>query len=300
MKNPIPPAYRRPTNQFVLGFFVSWMIAITRGHIPENQTYLVAVLTFLPIGFLVGKKETRPLLAAVLWNLGGFIVHGIFFVTGQPAMWPYTFPLLSAAPACACYLGIRLRKREKSLPIWIGMTVLLLVHSYVVMRWWFPMNLFNSYDQHVKTAVADIPLTGLSSADARLPLPGKKVMVIDFWSTSCGACYRLKPEIQSLARKWQGDPRVGFISVASAYYDSLPDVRAARYLHVGDTSAITEYFDGSGELARRLAPEGCPVIALVDGQGVARLLHGAYDPATENVYHEAMDDRISSLLAESR
>jgi thiol-disulfide isomerase/thioredoxin len=305
MKNPIPPRYRRYVNQFVWGFFVAWAIAITRGHIPDNQTYLVGVLALLPIGFLIGKSEPRPLLTAVLWNLGGFIVHSAFFSTGRPDMWPYTWPLLSVAPACACYLGIRLRQSLFSpgwqRVIWSGLTILLLIHSYIVMRWWFPMDSFNSYDQHIQTAVADIPLTGLhDSSDARLPLPGKQVVLIDFWNTRCGACYRLKPEIQALARKWQADPRVGFISVASALYDSLPGVRAARYLHVGDTTAIPEYFDASGELARRLAPEGCPVIALVDGQGVARLLHGAYDRATENVYREMMDDRISSLLAQGR
>lgn len=296
MKNPIPQKYRRRISQFVVGFFVAWAIAITRWEIPDNQTYLVAVLVLLPIGFLIGKRETHPLLAAVLWNLGGFFVHSAVFVTGRPDMWPYTWPLLSVAPACACYLGIRLRQGGSLIPLWAGLAVLLLAHSYVVMRWWAPMNSFAFFDQHVQTAVADIQLTDLDGATVTLPPAGKEVMVLDFWNTNCGVCYRLKPVIQSLARKWQGDARVGFASVASAYYDSLVDVRAARYLHVGDSTAMAEYYDNSGELARRLAPEGCPIIALVDGQGVARLLHAGYDRATVNVYPEMMDAHISSVL----
>jgi thiol-disulfide isomerase/thioredoxin len=284
--------------QFTYGFFVAWAISLTRGYIPANQTYLIAILVLLPIGVLIGAQETKPLLAAALWNLGGFVIYSLIFMTDDSAwMWPHTFPLLSLAPAAACYLGIRLRQGGRLMPLWGGLAALLIAHGYVAMRWEIPLRLFDSYDARMQTPVEGIHLTALHGEDVQLPIPGKQLHIIDFWNTGCGACYRLKPEMQALARQWQDDQRVAFLSVSSAFYDSLPKIRAARYLHVGDTTAIPEYFDQSGELAKRLSQEGCPVIAFVDGNGVGRLVHSGYDRATAGVYRARMDAHIAAMLA---
>jgi thiol-disulfide isomerase/thioredoxin len=282
---------------FVLGFFLAWMISITQFWLPTSNTYLIATLALLPIGYMIGRREDSPLLTAVLWNIGGLIVHGGYFLSGQYYMWPFSFPLLSLSPTVACYLGIRLRKRDLPLPLGIGLTSLFVAHGLFFCFWLMPRHLFNYYDHPLHTPVSGITLTGLHGPDTQLPMAGKSVVVIDFWHTRCGACYDLKPEMQAMARQWQADTRVQFISVASAHFDSLAGVRASRYLRVGDTTALPEFFDGSGLLAKKVVPAGCPVVALVDGQGVARLLHRAYDRGTAGVYRQLMSAHIEDLLA---
>jgi peroxiredoxin len=116
-----------------------------------------------------------------------------------------------------------------------------------------------------------------------------KVLLVNFWATSCVACVAEMPQIASTHQKFKAR---GYDTVAVAMdYD-----RPAAVAHFAQSRALPfgVAFDKSGELARAFGDvKLTPTTFLIDKQGrIVRRYLGAPDFA-------ALDKLIDDLLAES-
>ncbi len=274
---PIHPMSR--SGQFVLGF-VLMTVASIPNHIWHYGYHPIGVvLVMSAFGWLVGKRVHTPLASAVWYNLAGL-----------------SFPFFSILGTFTLWMGAMARQGRLSAWAFAGVNVSLLILGGILAAYTLPTDLYLSNTRYPAVDARGIPLQGLNTPDIEIASGSKAAYVFDFWNTRCGACYAAKPHLLAVANKWAGDSRVLFGSVSSSYFDSLPAVLEAEYLHVGAPLSIPEYFDSTGRLAALFAPAGCPVIALVDAEGHAVLAQAGYSEMVAPLYEKWLDRRIREML----
>lgn len=193
-------------------------------------------------------------------------------------------------------LGIETRQATAHRGKWMIGIALWLVLAASYLWWGIPPICYYKRDVPISVPINDIQIAGIGRDSLRFADLQGKVIILDFWNIRCAYCYDMKPEMLALATQYKNDPRVHFASVASAHYDSLPDVMEAEFLEIGHPASMPEYYDHTGELARRLAPAGCPIVTFVDQRGVAVLSHHGYDYVTRRVYRDLLEKQLLSML----
>lgn len=112
-----------------------------------------------------------------------------------------------------------------------------------------------------------------------------KVVIVDFWATSCGPCVAELPRIKALYDQWhlRGFEVIGIsLDEDKTVLENFVRQRALPW---------PQYFDGRGwknTIAKRYKIEAIPQLYLIDKQGRLRDLDGDYDLAV----------KIERLLAE--
>jgi thiol-disulfide isomerase/thioredoxin len=288
---------RRRIVQFFLGFVWMYLLALPNIYLTANYFLFFIVLGMFLAGFGWGARETTPIWSSIFFNLAGMLVNVFSIFDGNWHMLPNTVPLHFVAGSLAAYTGIVLRKQQAVRPALFGVVGSFIIGTVVLGYYAAPREAFLYGNEYMNFLSAGIPLQGIERPDMTLPIPGKKVVVLDFWSTKCGACYELKPEITKLAAAWENDPRVQFLSIASSYFDKVEKVKEADYLSIGSKELVHDYFDVTGELAKQVATQGCPVLAFVDAQGRIRLCHRGYSQTSYPVFIDYVDREIKNMLA---
>lgn len=113
-----------------------------------------------------------------------------------------------------------------------------------------------------------------------------RVMLLDFWATWCGPCNAELPQIQHLAKRFQGEPLV----VLSVSIDKNSSEWRAFVNHHGMT--WPQYWDGDGKLADSFGVRMIPHYFTIDAQGIMR----SEDVGSGN----DIEGRIAKLLAQAR
>jgi thiol-disulfide isomerase/thioredoxin len=127
-----------------------------------------------------------------------------------------------------------------------------------------------------------------------------RVVVIDFWATWCIPCQHELPELERLARRFAGDPRVAFYAVDVPLSDT-PDAqgdtpqRALAFLRQ-QGFRIPLAYDAGGQAASALHAHGLPTLLVLDRAGRVRLRHVGYTGAED--LSETRARTIGDLLAE--
>ena len=121
--------------------------------------------------------------------------------------------------------------------------------------------------------VPDLPFTQIDGSQHRLADLKGKVMVINFWATSCSTCVREMPEIVATHRKFEAQ---GLETLAVAMQYDPPAAVAAiaerRRLPFGVV------IDNTGTIARSFGElRGTPITFVFDRQGRAATRDGSPD-----------------------
>ncbi|AYL94214.1 TlpA family protein disulfide reductase [Mucilaginibacter celer] len=95
-----------------------------------------------------------------------------------------------------------------------------------------------------------------------------KVVLMDFWFTGCGACLKIKPELEKIEKLYQGKDVV-FISVGldKSKTQWLSSVRQNKYSTRQSKNLFTESQAFNHPIARHYNITGCPTLILVDRNG---------------------------------
>ena len=132
------------------------------------------------------------------------------------------------------------------------------------------------------------PLAGTDLDDKPLALGDDrgKVIVVQFWSTSCGACLKMVPRERELVARLSGKP-FAFVGVNGD--DDRSVARATR-----DRSAVTWpslwLRDGLDSVAGRWGIHTMPTTYLIDSRGIIRF---------KNLSGDALDKAVASLVDEA-
>lgn len=129
------------------------------------------------------------------------------------------------------------------------------------------------------------PFSFVTLDGQRISLDGLagKVVLIDFWATWCGPCREALPHIQSLAKKFEGQPLV----VLSISLDKDDD----KWRDFVEKNGMTwmQYRDGStGRIAAQFGVTGIPATFTIDADGVLEDQH---------VGDASIDGKIKKLVA---
>ena len=137
-------------------------------------------------------------------------------------------------------------------------------------------------------AIPDVSVGATAPATEAVDLDGKKVtlaghrgkvVVLDFWHTTCGPCIRMVPRANALVKELKGRP---FVQVGVSVDPSREKVRAflerteMPWAHwwVGGTSRALEAWD----------VEGYPTVYVIDHEGVIRHRRVGFDAATDDLH----------------
>lgn len=116
-------------------------------------------------------------------------------------------------------------------------------------------------------------LAGKATDGAEVSLAGLqgKVVVLDFWTTWCGPCRKLVPELKELVASQDGKP---FALVGISCDEDLSKLTA--YLGENPLPWTILHDGGQGPIAKSYGIEYYPSIFVIDKKGIlrARDLHG--------------------------
>jgi thiol-disulfide isomerase/thioredoxin len=130
----------------------------------------------------------------------------------------------------------------------------------------------------------DIKFKSLDGADVDLSRMTNKVVLVDFWATTCGPCVAEMPKVKAVYEKFHGH---GFEVVGINLDDSEASVR--RFIRQ-KAPPWPQYFDGKGwenKFAVRYGIFSIPTLWLVDKHGKLRTTEARF----------GLDRQVESLLA---
>ena len=113
-----------------------------------------------------------------------------------------------------------------------------------------------------------------------------KVVVLDFWFRRCGWCVRAMPQIQRLARTFEGQPVV--------VLGMNVDADRADAVHTIDAMGLDYPNLAAIGIPETYGIRGYPAVVLIDRDGIVRHLHTGFSPTL----HDDLADRIQTLLGD--
>lgn len=144
------------------------------------------------------------------------------------------------------------------------------------------LNRINSFDKPIS-----VKFKALDGREVDLGNMRDKVVLVDFWATTCGPCVRELPEVKAAYDRFHGR---GF-EVIGISCDTDKN-RLERFLKK-KKYPWPQYFDGKTQLDNKFTQafgiDGIPDLFLVDKTGRLRF---------DNVNVSSLDEKISKLLAE--
>jgi thiol-disulfide isomerase/thioredoxin len=102
-----------------------------------------------------------------------------------------------------------------------------------------------------------------------------RVVLLEFWKTTCGPCRIWKPVFEKLDQRYASKG----LRILSIDTDETPKL-AAEYLKTHPTT-LKVFADPSGSAQRLLAQKAQPAMALFDGDGVLMWTAVGFGPTTE-------------------
>lgn len=276
-----------------------WGLSILGFSMYQTLPYGASVLAYLAAGLFFGKSrlESVRFWGSIPFVAPMYIAMGLSYFLENPFCWPTIFPILPMSAHVSYLIGIETRQATApNKKRWMIAGIVWLSLAFTYLWWGIPQIVFYRRDVPISVPINDIQIAGIGRDSLRFSDLQGKVIILDFWNIRCAYCYDMKPEMLALATQYKNDPRVHFASVASAHYDSLSDVLAGEFIEIGHPASMPEYYDHTGELARRLAPAGCPIVTFVDQRGVAVLSHHGYDYVTRRVYRDLLEKQLLSML----
>lgn len=241
---------------------------------------LVTAALFFAAGFAFGRFGALGIALGGVLPIVGLALGGIAFAS---LVWAGPIVVVAAAFAFA---GAAARDRRGAAIAAAGWLVLLFAGRPLIGA----VTSMLSTDR-VARPVAPFVLTTAERAVPSSELRGR-VVVLAFWATWCEPCAIELPELAALADRYRGDPRVALWWINAGRGDDTLALaqRFAAEQHV----ALPLAFDGGG-LASRLGFDGLPALAVLDADGVLRVVHRGYDRS--EALAARLGDEIDALVS---
>ena len=136
--------------------------------------------------------------------------------------------------------------------------------------------------------IPDVSVGARAPATEAVDLDGKKVtladhrgkvVVLDFWHTTCGPCLRMVPKANALIKEMKGRP---FVQVGVSVDPSREKVRT--FLEKTEMPWAHWWVGGMSRALEAWDVEAYPTVYVIDHEGVIRHRQVGFDPATDQLH----------------
>jgi len=134
----------------------------------------------------------------------------------------------------------------------------------------------------------DFALRSADGSNLRLSEYRGKIVLLNFWTRSCGRCREQLDQLEQLHRAYGGEG-VTILSVAIT-----DDAHHVDEILSGMKLSFPVLYDDRKVAARLYEPSSIPLTLLIDPHGVVRFTHKKYRRGDESLYRE----QLLTLLSE--
>jgi thiol-disulfide isomerase/thioredoxin len=206
---------------------------------------------------------------------------------------------LLIAPLSVCF-GLYLQNDVKNkfwkyagVKVFFCISILSLLFYYLPNYYFYMYSLKNVQNKNLPKT---IEMRDLSGAKIDYQSFKDKVLVIDFWSSSCGSCLAQMADIKRTEEKYKYNSKIQFFSINSGNPDSYQKFKSSKHvsLYKKDLKFI---FDENQHLSKSLNIEKFPQTYIVDKNGkVRKHIEGYW--GKDNNFSSNLSYEINRILSE--
>ena len=269
-----PSRWRLRLIALVLGFLAFGVILAVALYFSNDLRllYVIEMLLLFCVAMWLGRQR-RDWIAAFLLVLPS-IVGFSYFTLKVPALWVNDVLWVAAVA-----IGIVIVEVARTRPrLAVGLIAALLVASGWYCLSYAPDQLARTFS---RTKNASAPMFNLQAVSNGFePSNAGKIVVIDFFSTTCVPCIAELPQLMAARGDLRDRSDVQFVLVASDRGDDTPEkFRAfAERKHL----TVPLAFDPEGKAHDSFGVTGVPALVILDRTGRVRFTHEGFNPAEAN------------------
>jgi thiol-disulfide isomerase/thioredoxin len=240
-----------------------------------------AILLFCGAVWLGRKREDS---VAAVFLLAPLVAIFSYEVLAKiPSLWPNLVLWVVAGAIGLVFL----RTFRKQTGVAITLIVLLLILSAWYCGSYAPKQLANSFNRIKDTSAPAFVLQPISDGSVPVtPRPGR-ILVVDFFSTTCAPCIAELPEFAAARTEAGHNEDIDFVLVASDRGRDTPEQFRSfvERRHISMPLA----FDVGGKAHDSLGLRGVPAIVVFDRTGKIRLTREGYNSAETGFRHDLVE-----------
>ena len=234
-----------------------------------------AVLLFGSAGWLGarGRGDWWSLTLLILPLVTGF---GCLVLQKMPVLWPHLLSWSIATMIGSQLLSVERSRRMLSIygAVLFGAASLWYCLRYV------PEQVARSLSRFGDTAAPVFTLQPVSNGPVPLGSTIGKILVIDFFATTCGPCIAELPELARVEAELRDKTNIEFVVVASDAGGDTPE-RFKSFVERRHVKLPLAY-DVGGKAHAAFGLSGVPALVVLDRSGRVRLTHQGYNASEMN------------------
>ena len=253
---------------------LSFLLVLGSAFLYSNDLRLVyAIQAALLFGGTIwlGRKR-RDWIAAILFVLP--CVAGFTYFVSLPALWLNNALWIAVVVSGTVIVDLARKRRAFA----VGLVLALLIGSGWYCFSYAPGQLAHSFSRTKDVSAPTYNLQGVSPDFD--PSSSGKIVVLDFFSTTCAPCIAELPELTAARAELSKRPDVQFVLIASDKGADTPEKFRAFAERRHLTMPLA--FDPEGKAHDKFGLKGVPALVIVDRAGRVRFTHQGYNPAEAN------------------
>jgi peroxiredoxin len=236
-----------------------------------------AILFFAAI-WLGRRKEDW--LAAILLVGPTLIAFSCLVLVEVSFLWPHL--LLWVVTVVFGLMFLKLLRQRRGLAI--GLVAALIIASISYCEFYIPRKLARKYNRFADSSAPAFALQPVSGGAVPVSPTSGKILIIDFFSTSCAPCIAELPELAAVRAELQNNRDIEFVIAASELGNDTPD-RFRSFIERRHIN-IPLAFDHDGKVHDSFGLHGVPALVVLDREGRVRLTRMGYNSAETSFRHD--------------
>jgi|ERR1043166_1116896 thiol-disulfide isomerase/thioredoxin len=266
--------FRRRLGFLGLGVLILGAVYSFAGFVSNDMrlVYALGAMLLFCGALWIGAKRQGDWPSAALLTVPLVAGFGCLVLQKMPVLWPHLLLWVIAVTIGFHLLGGRVSRRILS--ICAGL--------FVIASLWYclrgmPERVARSLSHFQNEAAPAIAFQPVSNGAVPIGPTSGKVLVIDFFSTTCGPCIVELPELARAQAELRDKGDIEFVVVASDAGGDTPE----RFKSFVDRRhiALPLAFDPGGKTHKAFGFSGVPALVVLDRTGRVRLTHQGYNAA---------------------
>jgi len=193
-----------------------------------------------------------------------------------PALWPALLLWIVAAAVGLVLIKIV----RKQIALAVALVAALFIGSAWYCAWYVPERLERSFSRVKNASSQTFSLQPVSNGSVPVSSKSGRILVIDFFSTTCAPCIAELPEITAVRADLANNHDIEFVLVASEKGNDTPERFRSFAQRRGLSLPLA--FDVDGKAHDGFGLTGVPALVVLDRTGRVRFTHEGYNPAERN------------------
>lgn len=213
----LSPKNRLLARIFLYPFLLEVVLMPLRGYVSFAVDTIVGFFLFILLSYYLIKKKEESVSSVKIFSS---IIIG-FFVTNNIHFWKFNETLISLPDGLFHLLGIvvgyllfKIKNYSKWVVLIIASIACIFMYAKGYDLWLNKLNYGTFTEQIVsKRITTEINFTDSVDTVININQMKGKIVLLDFWNTKCGFCYKKFPVVQDAYDKYKHNPKVNFYSV---------------------------------------------------------------------------------------